>query len=1799
MRLNKKLLLAIIGVLSAIIIVGAVYIGIQNSQGTIHVFVELFSPQGLVKPHGNFTITFSHPIVDNFMINQDLDEFPVKFSPKIPGKFRWTEQNTLRFFPEVALSPSTEYIAEVSPQTAPSSNFTFTGKRKFTFFTERFQVRSSRLAFEYSTKKKSHAKILGVVEFNYPVSVAMLREQLSISHDGGAKIPYHIRTSEPETYIVEIETEEVARGDGDQHIHMVIERGFKPINGQLDLAKAHITPIVLKRHDDLLITRVSAQSSGEGRYIQVQVSSNVDIELVKSYLTIEPEIDYQLASQYRYLKILGDFQPGDRYTVTVKQGLRAEDNAVLRQEYSTTVTIPNLNPSLRFIGEGRYLPRDGALNLGLATINVDKVQIEIEKVFANNLVYLASVQNWGDWAQNIGKSIHREEVEVQSVLNDEVTTPILLKDYLSDDHIGIFKVTARDIDHRWRRATQWVMLTDLGIMAKKTNDALWVWVNSLSSLRPIPYAKIELISHNNQTLLSGTTDENGWVKFISISEKVRDFTPFMVTAAKGDDLAFIQLNQHKLPTTDFDVTGAAYLSRGYEAFIYTDRGVYRPGEVTNVVGIVREGNRATPPRFPLLMQVLGPNQRIMREFRAQTDSEGACEFQIPLPTYAKTGRYTAKLLVAEQEIGRIHFQVEEFMPDRIKVELNADKSVYATGDQAQITVRAVNLFGPPAVGRRVQAACDIEVDTFAPAEWRSFTFNDPEIGFQKQRINLGETQTDEVGQTTYQLTIHTGLKSPSALRGVLVATVSEPGGRAVSAYEGITIHPYSHYPGIRRSSEGHAKINAETQFEYIILDKEGTPVAGRNLELTIYKLQWNSILRRDSRGRYEYVSEKQGIQIESYPLTSSDSIESFVFTPSEYGEYRVQLRDAASGASTSTNFYVTGWGYAPWAMDQPSRLDIALDKSSYQPGEIAKAHIKAPFSGKLILTIERENPLSYRTVTLNENTAVIDIPVRPEYKPNVYISASLIRSTSSLERHAPARAFGVVPLKIDSEANRLTVQLNAPEKIRPNRTVEIGFRVKGGSGTRNLTIVAVDEGILQLTNFQTPDPHGFFFQQRGLNTASYDLYSAILPEIEAAKGSSSTGGDGVEASRKKRLSTVSVTRVKPVSLWSGVLKTDAAGRGVVRFDVPSFNGQLRLMAVAFDGNRFGSAQAFVGVREPIVLTPTFPRFISGGDRFHIPVTVYNGTGKPGDIELQLSAAELVDITGDSTKTVHLDPETEKQVFFDLVASDAMGEVTFNLSANGNDESVQVVTKLPLRPAAPPVTLTGYGIVTAEQPADFTFPPNFIEGTVAYTLTLSPFPAVKFAGGLQYLLSYPHGCIEQTTSKVFPLLYFNEFASLVEPELFQTGGTDYFIMEGIAKLESMLLPSNYFAYWPGETYTHHWGSIYAAHFLVEARNAGYQVSDRVYDAMLEGLRREAKQSDERSPREPGSGDGSYETQRVAYACYVLAAAGHPEKSTMVYLKNNRLLSDYSQFQLAGAFAFSGDLNTALSMLPTTVVPRSDDGVRESGGNLNSSVRAQAIMLDILAEVNPNHPSIPNLVKRLADSASNNNGWYTTQENAFAFLALGKILKKQMESDYTGTVMLNGEQFADFDATEHQYADENWGGTQVQMKVEGTGNCYYYWTAAGVQSDSAIQEFDKELQVRRSYFSENGVPIEDGNFQHGDLLVAEITIEALTDTLENVAVVDVLPAGFEIENPRLESRAGVPWIPKKGFQPDYMDIRDDRLIFFGKFPRQKKQKFYYALRAVTRGEFALPPVAAEAMYDPTKSSVASSGTIRVVK
>ena len=1850
-------------------------------QGTINAktrySVSTFTPQGKVPQWTDLSITFSESIIDNSRVGTEVPAEALRFTPAVQGTARWIAPDRIGFFLDAPLAPAAQYTVTFARDLNPSEAFLLTGQKEFKFATEPFIVQQARMEFS-TDDTREYAIGSGTIAFNYPVTIADLKAHLSIERNDGTEIPYQFETQSVTARTVTFLTKRIKRGSADQEIKIKVAESFKCTGGQIGLEKVHVTPVILRGKGTLGVTYSDVRESDGTPYISVSFSAPVLSDTTKSYIELTPAVDYQVTSNYRNIKIHGDFKRRTTYTLKIRRGLTARNDAVLKQDYLTKLRIPDIDPQLRFIGDGFFLARKGRLNLGIATINVKRLELEIEKVFANNLIYVAKLERWRRRSDNLGKSIHSEVLDIPTQLNEEVTTPISLEDYLSDEHLGIFKVVARNAERWWDSAHQWVLITDLGISAKRAGDNLYVWVKSLATGAPVPSARVKLISDNNQTLLSGTTNWAGFAKFTDVAEKTEDFTPFMITVAKRDDLAFIQLDRHEIATADFDIAGPAYLQKGYEAFIYTSRGVYRPGETVQLAGIVRGPKQATPEPLPIRIEVLSPDSRIMREIRQQTNKNGACDVKIPIPDYALTGNYIAKMRIADRVVGSVQFQVEEFMPDRMKVAITADESAYNLGDELNLEVNAINLFGPPAAGKKVQASFQLKAvpligseGLLSPntdaAKWQSFVFGNTRQ-FESQRIELGEATTDAAGKAYYQFTVPETVKAPSLLNGILTATVSEVGGRAVTASHQVVIHPYAHYVGIRRTSTGAVKINRPLQFDYIAVDNAMTPAPGRLLKLSLYKVHWNTILLQNAAGRYAYVSEPQTTVVKTYDLTSAETVQTVTITPSDYGEYSIRLEDTESAATAEIGFYVSGWRNMSVSMEHPTRLDMTLDKAAYRPGQTAKLNIKAPFAGTLLLTVEREEVLSHRTIVMKENTAIVSIPVRDTYKPNVYLSGTLTRA-SPMDRETatqdsklllPARAFGVIPLKLDATRRELSIEMSlkqtddtgdtqevplprgdepqisqtqAEAVVRPNSDVSITFQVHGRRSWQkyDVCIAAVDEGILTLTDFQTPNPHDFFYQQRGLKTRSFDLYSGILPEIADITDNSSTGGDAAfPRLRRKRLKTSSIRRVKPVSLWSGFVKTDGNGRGTVQFKIPQFNGTLRLMAVAFAGADYGATEAYLTVREPIVLTPTFPRFLAGGDKIRVPVTLFNGTGTDAEFTVKLQAAGDVQLLAASdTNTLEAEPQSptektpdvantetafgelsieknveadaETQVFFDIRVHDAIGEAHFNLSAGGNAETTEMEVKLPMRSIAPPVTKTGHGVVRAGTPVDFIFPANLIADASDFSLTLSPFPNIAFADSLRYLVRYPHGCLEQTTSKVFPLLYFSELVRSVEPMLAAEDAVDYYITAGITKLESMLMSNNQFSYWPGGTYVNPWSSIYATHFLVEARKAGYEVTDRVHDAMLEGLKARAKFSPDTEDKDNAK-KVKTEIALATYAAYVLAAAGHPDRGTMHYLKNRGAsgLSDYSYFQLAGAFALSGELETALSMLPVSVSPSfngKDPKNRETGGTFNSPIRAQAIMLDVLAEVNENHPSIPMLVKNLSEAAADGNRWLTTQDNAFAFLALGKIMQKQADRDYTGTFKLNGEHFADFDASEKRFTDEAWDGARIELSIEGEGSCYYYWSAFGIQRDSFIEEYERELQVRRRYFNKDGESL-TGTFVHGDLIIAEISVKALTANLENVVVVDMLPTGFEIENPRLESRAGIPWLKAQEFKPDYLDIRDDRLIFFGTFPRQRERKFYYALRAVTQGEFTLPPITAEAMYDPTKSTVAGSMDIKVV-
>ena len=1768
---------------------------ILNAGGNVR--LSGMEPAGEVELHTNLTFTFSEDMVKQEEVGVTLSAEFIKFTPAIPGKYRWVSKRELRFLPEVPLLPSTTYQVEVDSGLLSVQGKPLSGKRTVEFSTARFRVEQIMTSF-IPTEDRLGVVLEARIRFNYPVSPVELEKALRLQL-AGAKDELAFTVKETgNSREMTVVSAAIPLTEKEQKITLTLPKDFLCVGGQRGLAAAYHYETAVGAKKPLKIMNAALQGARGKYWITVQCSQPVDAETAAGFIELKPGVNFTVEAENDLLLIKSDqFKGGENYHLRLKAGLPAVNGLPLGKDFAAMITLGDLEPGLGFTSRGRYLNSKGVLNLGLETVNVNRVQLEIHQIYANNLIpFLNFLDNsrseyaYGWQLPYLGKLVQEEELEIAGAKNEVVTTAINLGQYMDPEFKGVFQVSVYDYERRWRNDHKYVIITDLGIVGKMGKNDLLVWVNSLASLAPKANVKVSLISKNNQIMATAKTNAQGIARFSDYQLPGDPAEPLIILAEEGNDFSFVHLKSGQIATTDFDVRGREYLEEGYEAFVYLDRDIFRPGDEGNLVAVVRGPGAVLPPEFPVKLEIRQPDGQIFRELVGNTADRGACEFKLKIPEYAQTGSYQARIFVGETVIGSTSFQVEEFIPDRIKVTVTPDRDTYQPGEECQIKVEGVNLFGPPAAGRRAEVKLRLEAADFTPPAYASYRFGDPSRSFTAKTEELGEGRLDAEGQAIFTYRFPHGLTPPAKLNAIIQGTVIEDGGRAVSNYQAVTFHPYANYIGVKALSGNYCELGKPFTLKYVVLDREGKPSAPAQLTAEVYHLTWNTIYRRDADGRYRYVSEEERRKVYTEELTPQQGEEEFTYTPRDYGRYQIVLRDPRTKAQASLSFYASGWGYSPWAMEDPDKIELDLEREQYQVGEEAQLQIKAPFAGKALVTVERERVYDYWIVDLADNTGVVSIPVREEYKPNAYLSVHLLRSVNGLEDHAPARAFGTIPLRVDNSKARLGIDLTVPAELRPNQEVTLKVQVKNAGPGTYLTLAAVDEGICQLTNYSVPDPFNFFYGKRRLSLTSHDLYGLLLPEVEGMTTQSTPGGDRdfLDGVRKQNLNPVSLRRVKPVSLWSGIVAPNPSGEAMVRFTLPQFNGTLRLMAVAFDGQCFGSAESKTIVRDPVVLTPTFPRFVAPQDRFIVPVAVFNGTGQAGEFKLRLSSEGPVTLESKPLVTLELGPEEEQIAYFQFKAGKGMGKLRFRLQVEGNGEECVLEEELTLRPPVAVTHQISSGSITQNEPLTFNIKDRWLPGTATYTLALSPFPTVELAGSLEYLLTFPHGCLEQTVSKLFPLLYFDQLLSAVAGGTF-TGTADYYVTEGIEKIEAMQLRDGSFAYWPGGNTGNEWSSIFAAHFLVEARKAGYVVSDRVYNRMISYLKATAR----------GKETARHRLQAKIYALYVLSLNGTPDLSTMAYWRRYAPedLSNDAWALLAAAYFYTGDRVTAREILPRTFAV--NIMLRESGGNFNSTVRADAIILSVLADVDPHNPVVYQLVNRL-NKAAQDGRWGTTQENAFTLLALGKLYKEKSDGTYRGEVYLGKEKIAEFDSAQDLILnDPRLAEGKVTVKVEGDGECYYYLKSSGLSTRADLPEQSNGIQVTREFFDRHGNPLDLNKIRQGDLIVARISIRPEQPKLEHVGIIDLLPAGLEIENPRIESRESISWLTRETIRPDYMDVRDDRLILFFSLPKAQTYHFYYALRAVTCGEFILPSIKAECMYAPEISSFSSSGAIRVVR
>jgi hypothetical protein len=746
-------------------------------------------------------------------------------------------------------------------------------------------------------------------------------------------------------------------------------------------------------------------------------------------------------------------------------------------------------------------------------------------------------------------------------------------------------------------------------------------------------------------------------------------------------------------------------------------------------------------------------------------------------------------------------------------------------------------------------------------------------------------------------------------------------------------------------------------------------------------------------------------------------------------------------------------------------------------------------------------------------------------------------------------------------------------------------------------VAAVDAGILQVTGFTTPDPHGYFYAKRALRVESFDIYPWLFPEISS--NSSVVGGDASMAG-EKRLSPVTSKRVKLVSFWSGTLQADATGKVNFEIEIPQFSGQLKVMAVGYKGDAFGSAEKDMTVADPIVISSSLPRFLSPGDTIRIPVMLANTTDQKGSGKASLEVDGPVKIVGSSSIPFNVAKQSETSVEFVAVAEQALGNSNFKILVDCFSETFIEETDVPVRPASPLQQVTSSGSVNGGSSKSLTIGLNtFIPSTVDYHLMVSKSPMLEFADDLEYLIHYPHGCAEQTISAAFPQLYFGDLVENLYGDTRTREDIQYNVEEALRKLKLLQLYNGGLSMWSGGYYSQDnwWVSSYAAHFCIEARKAGYDVDEEFLDPLLDYLKNRLASKETIEYYYNGNLNKKIAPKEVPYSLYVLSLANQPQISIMNYYKGNQnLLSLDGKYLLAVSYGIAGDPEAFASVLPGEFA--GENSVRQTGGSFYSLARDEALALNALLEIDPDHPQVGTMAKHVSDRLKGKM-YLNTQERIFSLLALGKIAREANKATVTATISAGGQNIGNYkEGVLELDTDEIGSNPNIKIETQGDGKLYYFWVAEGISSDGSYVEEDSYLKVRRSFYDRNGRRIFGKTFEQNDLIVVKLTIQNTFDSyVDNVVISDILPAGFEIENPRIDDVSGTDWITDQSY-PQYRDIRDDRINLYvtsGSSPKH----YYYVVRAVSLGDFKMGPVGAECMYDPEYHSYYGGGAVRITK
>ncbi|MFW0738461.1 alpha-2-macroglobulin family protein [Flavobacterium sp. T12S277] len=1530
----------------------------------------------------------------------------------------------------------------------------------------------------------------------------------------------------------------------------------------------------------------------------------------------------------------------------VFQGIESQYGKKMDANYTEKINFDQIKPNVRFVKNGTILPSSNNLKLNFEAVNLSAVDVKVYKIYKNNILQflqynelngsqnlkkvaqpvakttlnlieskLINPAKWNTFALDLSKIItpepgaiyrvefvYKKKYSLYKCETSEGDSEGEEEEEVDEDDVNYSGNSYDDYyydDYDWResqdpcsgsyyynaRIATNILATDLGVIAKRGENKSYLFaVNNIVTTEPVSNARVDLYTFQQQKIATAATSSEGIASF-----QLNKFAYFAIVTL-GDQSTYVKLDDgYSLSVSNFDVAGET-LQKGLKGFIYGERGVWRPGDNVYLSFILNDASNKLPKSHPIKLRLNDPNGKTTYQTIQKTNDLNHYSFIIPTSADAPTGNWEAMISVGGAKFYK-SIKIETIKPNRLKIKNTFSRKTLSSSYPNNSNLEVTWLHGAIAKNLNVEMQAKFSQQTTTFKGYEKFNFDDLVRQFSTEEINVFSGKLNESGRVSVPIQPKLQGQAPGMLRASFITKVYEEGGDFSTDVISTTYSPYKTYVGIKApepNKYGMLETGKNNSFDIVTVDENGRPKSVRNLEVKVFKVDWRWWWDASSDNLSNYNSSNATTSYKTLVIDTDSRGKGSIdlsLSDEEWGRYLIRVADNTDGHATALTVNID---WPVWSGKTRNRdastanmLVFSTDKKNYAVGEKAQISFPSSEGGRALISIENGSKV-VQTIwaKTKQGETKVEVPITAAMAPNVYFNITLLQPHASTKNDSPIRMYGIVPIEVVDKNTILAPTLSMPDVLKPEQT----FTVKVGEKTgkeMTYTIAVVDEGLLDLTRFKTPNAWDSFYVREALGVKTWDIYDDVIGAYGGKINQIfSIGGDQDLGGGKAK----KANRFKPVVLYYGPFKLEKGQTKAHQLKLPKYIGSVRTMVVAGDANTsaYGSVEKATPVKSPLMVLASLPRKISPSEKVTLPVTVFATEKNIKRVTLQLKTSNGLKVMGSAAQSLNFTQPDEKMAYFNLVVGSATGIAKVQVIAtSGKERSVYDVEIDMTNPN--PVTNTYTDVVLPPNSTKtITWKTFGVSGSNKARLEVSSMPTINLNGRLQYLIQYPHGCVEQTTSSVFPQLFLSD---IVDLDNTRKGIIQKNITAGITKLGSFQLPSGGLSYWQGNTTADDWGSSYAGHFLIEAEKKGYVLPINFKSKWISYQQKEAKQ---------WRFEAKYGNDLAqAYRLYTLALAGNADLSSMNRLRETKGISNESKLRLAAAYVLAGQKSAGQNLLLRTSIDNESNEYNYY--YYGSSERNRAMALETMLLLGQTQKAFT-MASKLAKEMSTNQ-WMSTQTTAYCLYAMSKFAASNGPKGINLQFSKNGK--GETINTQKTIADRGLvvqaGANSVVLKNLKNNTVYVRVLNTGILPIGQENAIQSDVSANIVFKNRKGSVINVSKISQGTEFVAEVTVRnQRNESVQNVALSQILPSGFEIVNTRFTDYGDA-----TNNIADYIDIRDDRTNFYFGMKARETKVFRILLNASYLGNYYLPGLQCEAMYDNTFLARTKGFWVEVVK